>query len=139
MISKTHLSYVYSIAFVFIFFFGVQSTMEAQLTVQNNTACVIYLKAGQNNACTACNPTGITAILPGGTVTFPPAAICGPQQWLGVKWFTLPMGVFTTGISYNPVLGGACGPDVTGTCNGAFITANWLLGGIFGPAVVILN
>jgi len=139
MFNKTHHSYVYSFAFLLLLFFGVQTTVEAQLTVKNNTNCVVYLKAAQNANCTTCNPTGITAILPGSSVTFPAAASCGLQQWLAIKWYTLSGGSFSVGTSFNPVLGGACGTDVTGKCAGSFITPSWLLAGIFGPAAVILN
>ena len=131
---------LFYLLFTALFFFGFQQSVDAQFKIRNNTNCTVNLKVGQRVAnCSACNPSGIVAIPPGGTWTYAASALCGPQFWLGFKYFTA--GAASSGVSYNPGLGGACGADINGLCFNNPITATWYLSSVTGagPVKVELN
>ena len=133
--------------FTALFFFGFQQSIEAQFRIANNTSCTVNFKVGQQNSltavCSLCNPSGIISLPPGASYIHPALNSCGPEYWLAFKYYlsnaTTPVG--STGVSFNPGLGGACGSDANAICNGSPVTANWFLTSASGagPVTVILN
>lgn len=136
--SSAVFSFLLSLAFIVSF----QSISDAQIRIQNDTGCDLYVAANQGdlttiNPCDGCTLVGLNFIPSGGNITLPANISCGQQQWQAVYWTTTFGANF--GVSYNPGLGGGCGSDVTGPCGGT--NANWVLvtaTGI-GPAFVSIN
>ena len=61
---------------------------KAQLTIQNNTSCPIYVEAsqvdnGSGEACTPCNLSDLIYLPAGGTVIHPGDPSCGHYRWRG--------------------------------------------------------
>jgi len=128
---------------VFILFLGFQNLSFAQLTINNNTSCTIYVQASQvkNGApqpCTRCNVSAVTAIPANGIWVHPGDATCGHFTWLGVKWYTSVTGLH--GVSFSPIWEGNCGDNQRGgRCNGALTHATWDIPSSPGPATVTIQ
>ena len=140
-----HSSFTF-LMFIGLFFFGVQQSAEAQFRIWNNTGCTINFKVGQQNGlaanpCSLCNTSGIISLAPGAVYIHPVSAACGPEYWVAFKYFVGLPPTGSTGYHYNPGLGGACGIDSPGICNGSFINATWFSTTATGagPTTVILN
>lgn len=148
---KTNFKHLAILSFVAFLLLGFQYTANAQAQIFNNTNCDFYLKVEQSNlspnspdfySCSSCNSSGTVMIPAGGTYTHPYDPSCGPEQWLGLKWYTGSTVVWPTllssyGISYNPFLN--CGQNVQGSCNGSPIDVNWLSFGPSGQVLIFLQ
>ena len=122
---------------------GLPGQSIAQLTIENNTSCTVYLQASQvensnPEPCTPCNVSAVTAIPAGGTWVHPGDASCGHFRWLAVRWYTHITG--PVAVSYNPVWNGDCGTNARGgRCNGGPTTAIWDVPSSPGPATVTIR
>lgn len=134
---------LYSALFALILALGLPSISQAQLTIQNRSACTIYVQASQvdnssGQPCTPCNVSSFTAIAPGGTWVHPGDASCGHFRWLGVRWHLQAGG--PQGVSYNPIWQGTCGQSTRGDqCDGSATYARWDVPSSPGPATVVIR
>ena len=118
-ISKTVATFI-----LFSFFFlGFQQSTQAQLTVQNNTNCIIYAQLNEGPRCNG-TLSGTHWIAPGASAEFP---ITG--NWVSVEYGVTPNPVEAappipfTGIAY---YSSNCGMDVFGNCLGANFSHSWV-------------
>ncbi|MEM9824575.1 MAG: hypothetical protein AAF985_26040 [Bacteroidota bacterium] len=117
---------------------------KAQLTIQNNTSCPIYVEAsqvdnGSGEACTPCNLSDLIYLPAGGTVIHPGDPSCGHYRWLGIRWFTNQIGG-AMGISYSPIWNGGCGQSTRGAHCGTTATyARWRVVSSPGPSTVTIH
>ncbi|MBL4708629.1 MAG: hypothetical protein JKY48_09355 [Flavobacteriales bacterium] len=132
-----------SLLIAFVLVAGFQTYCQAQMTVTNNSGCMIYVSTIQvdmytPNRCDWCNISTITTILPGASVVFPRDIACGREVWSLLGWGTNLFGLSSS--SWNPVYQGACSPDVLmANCGfgSPILSANWLQSGAGAIQVVI--
>ncbi|MBR9919975.1 MAG: hypothetical protein GYB31_03990 [Bacteroidetes bacterium] len=145
---KLPITRFFSAMLISFFLFSFAFEADAQLRVVNNTACDIFIWYSQVDSnlggCNLCNTsTAFTLVAGGGGIVIIPAdPFCGVETWYGVRWITtLSTAATAFGYTRNPFLGGACGPEIPADdCGGVGTTsANWLMGGLTGPATVVIN
>lgn len=136
-----------SFLFCCFLFLSIQQTSDAQIFVQNNTSCTLYIYAGQAGPppCSLCTTTPVV-VAPGfGVVTqvAAPNPFCGPEFWKGIVFNQSPLFLFGTGYTYNPVVPFpyTCGtiPPISGLCGVTSITGNVLSPGGLGPQFIVVQ
>lgn len=144
MKSKLINSKFYSIALVFLFLIGIQFSMDAQITVKNSTSCGMFVIVSQYDyttfaPCDQCpvNPPQFVFINAMSQATIFGQDVCD-EQWGWVAWST---NFSNFGITRNPGLGGACGPDAFGPgCGGSLVTTgSWILSSALGTGPAFVN
>lgn len=132
-----------TLLFAFFFIFGIQNSLDAQITVKNATNCTITVYIGQLDAstftpCDLCPinlPTPIT--IPAMT-TLPIFGqdVCG-ETFGWIAWQV--GGAFNFGVSNNPGLFATCQTNSFGTGCFSFVTsATWNSSGV-GPVSVTIQ
>jgi|GEM_PF-7090244 len=113
----------------FAFFLAFQSSIHAQITIENATECDLWVAAAQSDAntpapCDACTVTQLRRVAPSTSLTLPANLSCGAQEWIEVFYTLAPSGAHVAIARDN--INGQCGGDFgVLNCGGNAIETNW--------------